>query len=442
MNYSDYDKSIKTILENPEFYERILFNLKYQSAAKIISIVKKFQKSLLTENAVATLLQSTKNPKDRSFYGLPKTHKSKEKWDTLPPLRPICPDVGTETSMSARLIAFYLSPIMQAIPSYVKNSFELVNLFSKIPTLPATAVILVADVENLYPSLPIRESFNRVVRRLRTIPNLDNSAFEFITKLLEVQLENNCFVYDNVIYKQIKGIPMGKAWAPAVASIYLDEWETSAFNTTGVKPLLYFRYIDDIFSVLKNRNDADVLIECLQNSDPNIRVSEFTIANIVHFLDLNILIDQGRLLTSVYSKPSHLRVLLHFDSAHSHSLKFNVVISQLIRFYKLNSDLVSAGEQMYIFIQLMIQFRNLPRHTARLIWNRFLTWLRNINSPKNFNRYLPISLYVPNNTYTRPFKMLLRNFLDSLTATDREKVGDLRVRERSGMPLGRTLFHT
>ena len=64
--------------------------------------------------------------------------------------------------MTGKLIAYFLSPLMQSIASYLKNSYDLVSLFVKIPPLPEGAVLLVADIDNLYPNIPIREAFDRV----------------------------------------------------------------------------------------------------------------------------------------------------------------------------------------------------------------------------------------------------------------------------------------
>ena len=143
---------------------------------------------------------------------------------------------------------------------------------------------------------------------------------------------------------------MRKAWAPAVASIYLETWESTIFTQSKLIPLLYVRYIDDIFAIFGTRTDAETFANLAQTLDGNIRLSDVSIASSVHYLDLNISIGNSYLHYEIYSKPSHLRVLLDFQSAHSFNLKCNVVLSQLIRIYRLYSDLSKAGEAMNIYL--------------------------------------------------------------------------------------------
>jgi hypothetical protein len=299
MNQADYDRAMVRMLSDTSNYEEITFNKKFLTAAKIKQIVKNYQGRLITIEQAKNLLQFTTSPKTRLIYGLPKTHKPREKWNIIPPLRPICPDIRTETAQTGKLIAYYLSPIMQHLPSYIKNSYDLVKTLSCLPPLPPAAVLLVADIDNLYPSLPIRESLDRVVNKLHQVQGSTPLETEFITKLLEVQLENNCFTFGNKHYKQLKGIPMGKAWAPAVASIYLEKWESAIFVTTKIKPILYVRYIDDILCILQSRDEADLLIEHFNSTDSNIRLSEQCVATTVHFLDLYITIQGSNVTTTL-----------------------------------------------------------------------------------------------------------------------------------------------
>jgi hypothetical protein len=337
---------------------------------------------------------------------------------------------------------------MQNIKSYVKNSYELVHLLEKLTSLPQQAVLLVADIDNLYPSLPIQATKQRVNSRLNlgdAIPRLASSPEHLISLLLEIQLENNCFTFNQKFYKQIKGIPMGKAWAPAVASIYLEQWESKILTDSQIVPLLYVRYIDDIFMVLNSRSDADVLIQFMQSADPHIKLSELTIASTVHFLDLNITIDGPRLTYSLYSKPSHLKVLIDFQSSHSFQLKRNVVLSQLIRTYRLHSDLQLAGESMYIFIQLMVKIRHLTCPTARKIWKNFIIWLTKQCQPtlgqaKSYENQRPLTLLVHNNSFSNPFKRIIGQFCDTLAISDQEKLQKILIKERAGLALGRSLF--
>jgi hypothetical protein len=100
INYPDYISAINKLLSDQSNYIEIAFNQKFLTAAKIIALIKlnTGHGKLLDLKNSNILLQFTKNPSDRNFYGLPKTHKPKEKWSPLPPIRPICPDINTGAS--------------------------------------------------------------------------------------------------------------------------------------------------------------------------------------------------------------------------------------------------------------------------------------------------------------------------------------------------------
>jgi hypothetical protein len=425
MNRVDYEAAVTIMLADTESYRPVPFNLKYYTAAKIRAIVRRYQPALLTTETANILLEGTKQPKSRKFYGLPKTHKEKGKWKcNIPPLRPICPDQGTETTCTGKLIAYYLSPIMMNLPSYLKNSYELVKLLATIKDLPTDAVLLVADVENLYPSIPIRQGHERIAKVLMELKQGTQAERQFILSLLEVQLENNCFEFNNQFYKQVKGVPMGKAWAPAVASIYLAEWEAQVFQQTNIVPLLYKRYIDDILCILPTRQSAETLLHCMRNLDSNIRISEYTVGSAVHFLDVNMKIEHRQIVTTLYKKPTHLQVLLHYQSAHSTSLKLNIVLSQLIRVYRLSTDLIQAGWEMRMFVKLMTEIRGLPQRKARWVWRRFKKWLYRENQTEQCKTSptRPVTLWLTNNTISKAFCNTLNPFLEELHPRERRKL--------------------
>ena len=55
------------------------------------------------------------------------------------------------------------------------------------------------------------------------------------------------------------------------------------------------------------------------------------------FLDVLVMIKEGLIETSVYSKPTDKHTYLHFNSFHPHHSKQSIVFSQLIRYKRLCS---------------------------------------------------------------------------------------------------------
>jgi hypothetical protein len=451
-----YDRAVMVQLSDTSNYQPTPFNMKHKCAALIKQCVGKFlQKKLLTQKQAETLLLYTDKPSTRYFYGLPKTHKPTAKWtDGMPPLRPICPDLRTETTASGCFIAQYLKQFMSSIKSYCKNSYMLKDLLLDAPPLGPDAVLLTSDVDSLYPSIPISQALHRVVRKL----NNKAPEFQLVVELLRIQLAHNYFSFQDKSFQQIRGIPMGKAWAPVVACIYMEEWECSLWKELGAEPLIYVRYIDDIFAVFQCRADADKFLIAAAARDPNIRLSETNVGNSVHFLDLQIsLNDRGRFETSIYRKESDLIVLLHHKSAHTTSVKDGVILSQLRRFLRLHTNYTEAGRCMYVFMRLMVQLRGLSPRRARFLWSTFKNKIRSGSillgrQPARTNQDVlrrndtvlrfsrSIRIPVPPTVRRKRIHLILDDFLNQLNAQQRARLRSMVLCNSTPPPLGVTLF--
>ena len=67
--------------------------------------------------------------------------------------------------------------------------------------------------------------------------------------LLKLSLENNYFIFNDDWYLQISGTAMGKKFAPNYANIFMAKWEEEALKQARKQPLVYFRFLDDIFII-------------------------------------------------------------------------------------------------------------------------------------------------------------------------------------------------
>src|SRR5262249_10299362 len=107
----------------------------------------------------------------------------------------------------------------------------------------------------------------------------------------------------------------------------------------------------------------------------------YQIGPVVHFLDLTLKVVQtkgndAKIVTEIYYKPTDLRVLLHYNSAHSVSVRHAVVYGQLLRIFRLCSDVATAARYTKEFLLLMRIVHALPHRSMRKIWNRFLIKFR------------------------------------------------------------------
>ena len=208
-------------------------NKLFQSLSKKKYISEKYLKYFTYNNKNATTLGK--------LYFLPKIHKRLFNV----PGRPVISNCGTPTEKVSEYLDFCLKPIMQNGWSYVKDSSDFKHKIKKLGKLYGNITLVTADVVALYPSVPHEDGLETLRERLIKIEDLklpisDISINEFV-------LKNNIFELNGKFKQQFAGTAIGTKFAPSYACIYMDEVETEFLKTQELQPLIWFRYIDDMF---------------------------------------------------------------------------------------------------------------------------------------------------------------------------------------------------
>ena len=90
--------------------------------------------------------------------------------------------------------------------------------------------------------------------------------------MAEFVLKNNYFEFNGQVKHQISGTAIGTKFAPTYACIFMDEIETKFLETQEFQPLVWFRYIDDVFFISPHGQDKLVSFMLEFNSyHPNIK---------------------------------------------------------------------------------------------------------------------------------------------------------------------------
>ena len=114
---------------------------------------------------------------------------------------------------------------------------------------------MTADVVDLYPSIPHKT-------RLKALKNASGKKkqkhipIEKLINMAEFVLKNNFFEYSGSVKQQVSGRVIGTKCVPTYACIYMDEVETDFLKTPERTALVWFRYIDDIFSIWTHGKDS------------------------------------------------------------------------------------------------------------------------------------------------------------------------------------------
>ena len=130
-----------------------------------------------------------------------------------------------------------------------------------------------------------------VDKREHTIPTSE------LIRMADFVLKNNYFELNKQIKQQISGTAIGTKLPPPYACLFMDKIETAFLETQEFQPLVWFRYINDIF-LSRHRVSKDFKLFCivLMSSilTSNLHMSQAKKA--LHFLTLKLVLKTVRLL--------------------------------------------------------------------------------------------------------------------------------------------------
>ena len=124
---------------------------------------------------------------------------------------------------------------------------------------------------------------------------------------------------------------MGTAAAPKYANLFMNRFERKALENWPLKPLIWLRFIDDIFMIWTHGDDnLTEFITYLNGIHPKIKFTHERTLTQINLLDTTLKVnDQRELFTILYEKPTHLYV--HYTSAHNASCKTKGPHGQFLR---------------------------------------------------------------------------------------------------------------
>ena len=108
------------------------------------------------------------------------------------------------------------------------------------------ALLVTTDVVGLYPSIPHQVGLKALKETLDKRENR-NIATNDLIKMAEFVLKNNYFDFNGQVKQKISGAAIGTKFAPIYTCIFMDDIESTFLETQSLQPLIWFRYIDDVF---------------------------------------------------------------------------------------------------------------------------------------------------------------------------------------------------
>lgn len=334
----DYHFEAMLQLSNSKFYKPLQEPIFPATSLLITDILSGLVASKKITKKQFNFLKPPVIPRARHFYILPKIHKDPLSWSIpsfLPKGRPIVSGCSSESIGAENLIDFFLKPLAQSQPSYIRDSMDLIHKLNGFK-LDHISSLMTCDVESLYTMIDPQHGLEAIAHFFNSSPDPSRPDQE-ILDLLRICLTRNDFQFNGKWFLQIKGTAMGRIFAPNYACLYLSRWEEIALSRAlyshNLIPSFFVRYIDDIF-LIGNFSPQDFVsfLNICNSVDRNIKVSGSHSYSEVNFLDLTLFKSHNKLCSKIYSKPTDTHQLLHFDSFHPRHTFRGILKSQILRF--------------------------------------------------------------------------------------------------------------
>ena len=196
---------------------------------------------------------------------------------------------------------------------------------------------------------------------------------------------------------------MGTKCAPSYVIIFMGKLESHFLATRQLVPLVWWRYIDDIFMICPHSiEELYSFLTGLNEVHPSIKFTSNFSQTHVSFLDVLITKDiNGNLETGLYTKPTDAHLYLHYDPFHPLQQKKSIPFSQAIRLRRICSTPDRYREATDMLYQ-NLTVRGYPKRMVRnaldqaFLMNRTtLLQLRTPSSDKRTNRIPFIITYNP-----------------------------------------------
>lgn len=283
-------------------------------------------------------LMVPQSPRCSTFYLLPKIHKTYELPNSLPPGRPIVSSYSSLTERLSAYVDFVLQPISTTQPSFIKDSYHFLDVLREIqlPDDPPHPILLVSiDVTSLYTSIRHSDGLRSLERFLDAREDSSEPSTAFILSLAEFILTHNYFEYAGEYFLQLQGTAMGTKFAPSYANLYLAGIEQDFLGSRVLSPLVWRRFLDDVFMIWQHGLDElEVFMRELNAASPLSFTYSASSASAT-FLDVDVFVENDGFRTDVHIKPTNAEMHLHYSSCHPPHTKRAIPRSLSIRGHRI-----------------------------------------------------------------------------------------------------------
>ena len=125
----------------------------------------------------------------------------------------------------------------------------------------------------------------------------------------------------------------------------MAELEEKILNAFEEKPMIWWRYIDIFFIWEHGEESPEKFLNKLNTSHPTIKFTTEYSKEAINFLDVNVRLVEGELMTDLFVKPTNTHQLLDPSSPLPYHCKKGILYSQALRLNRICSDIESFDKR-------------------------------------------------------------------------------------------------
>ena len=192
-------------------------------------------------------------------------------------MRTVLSTIGTPPHEISKYLVKIIQPTLNTANKKIKVSVEFVKEAEAWKISP-TEILILYDIVNLYPSVPLDKAEDVIVEYLKN--DFNNSkrrtklTLEDIHQLIKLCVSECYFLYNNLIRKLHNSGPIGLSIMVVLSECYLQRLEEKPiylFFALNVSPKTFKRYVDDSHDRFENKQQSLQFFEILNKQDSSVQ---------------------------------------------------------------------------------------------------------------------------------------------------------------------------
>ena len=264
---------------------------------------------------------------------------------------------------------------------------------SKI-VIPFNYVLISLDVSSLFTNVPHELVLEGLKKRFHQVVVSTNiPEFEFIA-CVKFLLNSTYFTFNNKLYEQVYGTPMGSPISPILADIVMQDLETYCLKNIKFDIPVLIRYVDDILALVPI-DKIDYIIGVFNSFHPRLEFThEMENNNRINFLETTIIRSNTSFKFDWFIKLTASGRFIDFASYHPLFHKIASIICLIDKaFHIFDKEFLDIRlnkvHNLFLENNYPLNFINKHIHKRLIYWN--IKPINNCNENKVEHRiYLPL----------------------------------------------------